>query len=217
VWKKYLAFDGMGSKARSITQSGDGSLLMTGVSWLGIPPVGGSPPQPHCFVAKLSATGDSLWSRTYGTAATFTNGLLIRPTSDGGFIIAGETALIGLPRDMYLLKITGAGAQQWAFSYGTTADDFGVQVVECFDHGFAVAGGSFGTPGSDCNAYLVKTDAQGVKQWEASFGGAQFDCAWSLAQTPDSGFVLAGQTRSYGIGNTDIYVVKTDKRGSEIR
>jgi hypothetical protein len=217
LWKKYLAFSAMNSKALSVTQSGDGTLYLTGVSSLASPPIGGVPPQPNCFVAKLSVSGDSLWSRTYGTTTTYTKGAQIRPTSDGGFIIAGETALIGLPRDIYLLKITAAGAQQWTGSYGTAGEDFGAQVVECSDGGFALAGGSYGATGSDCNAYLVKTDASGVKQWDAVFGGAQYDCAWALAQTPDSGFVLAGETRSFGAGGADVYVIKTDKHGTKIK
>jgi hypothetical protein len=217
LWKKYLAFDNLNTKAWSVAQSAEGSLYLTGLSTLAIPPVGGVPPQPHCFVAKISSAGDSLWSRMYGASATYTKGVQIRSTADGGFIIAGETAVTGLPRDMYLLKITNQGAQQWAYSYGTAGEDFAVQVVECSDNGFALAGGSYGATGSDCNAYLVKTNASGVKQWDAVFGGAQFDCARALTQTPDSGFVLAGETRSSGAGGVDMYVIKTDKRGSKIK
>jgi hypothetical protein len=217
LWKKYLAFKDYNSKAWSAVQSNDGSMYVTGTISLSTLVVGGAQPQPNCFVAKLSAAGDSLWSHTYGTTTTYTKGAQIRAASDGGLIIVGETAEIGLPRNVYLLKITAAGAQQWTNSYGSAGNDFGAQVIECADGGFAIAGGTYGASGTDCNAYLLKTDAQGIKQWETVFGGAQFDCAWSLAQTPDSGFVLAGETQSFGANSSDIYVIKTDKRGSKTK
>jgi hypothetical protein len=217
LWKKFLVFQGYTCQATSVTQSADGSFYVTGLSVDGSPPIGGVTPEPKCFAARISATGDSLWSRIYGSSMTYTWGTCIRPTSDGGFIITGETGVTGLPHDAYLLKITNTGAPQWSKSYGTSAYDYGAQVIECFDGGFAIAGGSYGTARDSCDAYLVKTDDQGVKQWEAWFGGAKIDCAWSLAQTPDSGFVLAGDVRSFGNGGTDMYVIKTDKYGSKIK
>ena len=89
-------------------------------------------------------------------------------------------------------------------------------VLQTPDGGFIVAGytGSTGAGGTD--AYLVKTDARGTELWSHTFGGPGDDAAYSVLQTPDGGYTIAGYTGSMGAGGTDAYLVKTDARGTEL-
>ena len=61
--------------------------------------------------------------------------------------------------------------------------------------------------------YLVKTDATGNEQWSRTFGGWEYEGAYSVQETLDGGFILAGRTRSFGAGSYDMYLVKTDALG----
>jgi hypothetical protein len=95
--------------------------------------------------------------------------------------------------------------------------DFGTGVVECAGGGFAVTGGTYSSDASDdCDVYLVRTDASGAKLWEAHFGGSGFDCGRDIAQTPDGGFVVAGETESHGAGGRDMFLIKTDSKGNTV-
>lgn len=55
-----------------------------------------------------------------------------------------------------------------------------------------------------------------VLTWQKTFGGRQSDIAYSVHQTSDGGYIIAGETKSYGAGDLDIYLVKTDEEGNSI-
>ena len=88
-------------------------------------------------------------------------------------------------------------------------------VQQTSDGGFILAGftGSFGAGYFDM--YLVKTDASGNEIWSQTFGGSELEQARSVQQTSDGGFILAGITESFGAGNYDMYLVKTDSQGNQ--
>jgi hypothetical protein len=71
---------------------------------------------------------------------------------------------------------------------------------------------SFGAGGSDF--FLVKTDANGNVQWAKTYGGTSYDGAYSVQQTSDGGYIVAGNTNSFGAGGSDVFLVKTDANGN---
>ncbi|HEY4797944.1 MAG TPA: T9SS type A sorting domain-containing protein, partial [Bacteroidia bacterium] len=91
--------------------------------------------------------------------------------------------------------------------------DIAFSVQQTLDSGFVLCGytNSFGAGGYD--AYLVKTDPAGNLQWEKTFGGSDWDFAYWAEQTKDGGYILAGETYSFG-KNNQAYVVKTDSAGN---
>ncbi|MCW4054441.1 MAG: hypothetical protein NWE84_05930, partial [Candidatus Bathyarchaeota archaeon] len=109
---------------------------------------------------------------------------------------------------------TVQAAAMWAQTYGGTSFDYGYFVVETGDGGYAIAGDtySFGAGGSD--VYLVKTDVDGTMLWNKTYGGTSNDYGRSFAQTSDGGYAIAGNTRSFGAGGSDVYLVKTDVDGT---
>jgi hypothetical protein len=66
------------------------------------------------------------------------------------------------------------------------------------------------------DGYLEKIDSNGIGLWSQSYGGPEYDGFQSILQTPDSGFLLLGWTRSYGAGQRDFYLVKTDSVGNQL-
>jgi len=62
--------------------------------------------------------------------------------------------------------------------------------------------------------YFVKLDSDGNMLWSKTYGGSGNDFGWSVKQTMDSGFVITGNTDSFGRGNRDVYLIKTDRFGN---
>jgi len=138
-------------------------------------------------------------------------------TSDGGYVVAGSTKSFGPGGpSVYLVRTDSFGDTVWTRTYGGTTTDVGASVQRTFDGGFIVGGWtrSFGAGGYD--AYLVKTDAAGDTEWTRTFGGTEDDECWSVQQTPDSGYILAGLTESSGADSEDIYLIKTDASGETL-
>lgn len=128
------------------------------------------------------------------------------------YIIAGYT--MELNGTIYLMKADNYGNTVWIKSFGGIAGDFGFSVCKTNEGGFIIAGttSSYGSGGNDI--YIIKTDSSGNSVWEKTFGDSGNDAGWSVIQTVDGGFVIAGETESPITGNYDIYLIKTDSNGN---
>jgi hypothetical protein len=103
---------------------------------------------------------------------------------------------------------------QWNKTYGGTDDDTGHSVQQTGDGGYILAGSrSSGTGSRDF--WLLKIDAGGTQQWSKTYGGTEFDVARYVQKTSDGGYILAGDTDSFGAGYEDFWLVKTDSSGNQ--
>jgi hypothetical protein len=138
----------------------------------------------------------------------------VKQTLDGGYIITGSTSSYGQGNtDMYLLKIDSMGQKVFQSTFGGVSNEIGKSVVQLTDSSYVMAGytSSSGVGGYD--VFLVKADKAGNLIWQKTIGGADWDFANSMDTTSDGGFIIAGTTYSYGKGNADGYVIKTDANG----
>lgn len=136
-------------------------------------------------------------------------------TLDSGYMVVGSTSAFGSGQsDVYLTKISKAGTVSWQQAIGGAGVDKGNSVIQTPDSGFAIAGysNSAGTGGYD--VYLARTDKDGILLWEKYYGGIDWDFGNSIIQTTAGNFVICGNTYSYGQGNGDVYLLKTDSAGT---
>jgi len=166
------------------------------------------------YVIKTDASGSKEWEKTFG-GSNYDYARSVRQTTDGGYIIAGSTRSYGAGGvDVYLVKTDASGNKEWEKTFGGSGNDDAYSVEQTTDGGYITAGatGSYGAGLHDF--YLVKADASGNKEWEKTFGGSEWDYAYSVAQTTDGGYIIAGSTESYGTAG-DVYLVKTDASGNK--
>jgi hypothetical protein len=101
-------------------------------------------------------------------------------------------------------------------SFGGAGWDESRCVIQTNDGGYIVVGttGSIGAGKSDI--YLIRTDAEGNEIWEKTYGGENDDVGSCVAPTSDGGYIIVGETKSFGARKGDIYLIKTDAEGNEI-
>jgi PKD repeat protein len=166
--------------------------------------------------AEASEPPATEWSRTYG-GASIEMAFSVVQTSDGGYALLGDTRSFGAGDwDFWLIKTDAAGNMLWNKTYGGAQSDYISMgsLVQTSDGGYALAGftESFGAGTRDF--WLVKTDTSGNMEWNKTYGGTSGDAAVSVVQTIDGGYALAGATESFGAGQEDAWLVKTDAIGN---
>ncbi|MDP8207620.1 MAG: T9SS type A sorting domain-containing protein [Candidatus Electryonea clarkiae] len=196
---------------RCVQQTSDGGFIITGFT----KSFGGG--HENIWLIKTDSNGDEEWNQTFGGNA-YDVGYSVQQTSDGGFIITGETESYESDNsDVCLIKTDSVGNEEWNRTFGGADWDSGREVQETFNGGYIIVGstGSFGAGGSD--VWLIKTDAEGGEEWNQTFGGINADYGYSVKQTNDEGYVIAGETRSFGIyNNFDVWLIRIAAEENEI-
>ena len=82
------------------------------------------------------------------------------------------------------------------------------------DEGYILAGGTYSFGGGNGDVWLVKINSRGDVTWQKTFGGKNHESANFVQQTSDGGYVVAGNTLSFGGGDYDLWVLKIDSTGS---
>ena len=205
--------------ASSLVETSDGGYAMIGTTTsFG---AGGS----DFWLVKTDSAGNVEWNQTYGGEKwEFASSLV--ETSDGGYAMIGTTTSFGVDDsvDCWLVKTNATGDMEWHQTYGSPLYDVPRSVVETSDGGYALAGtwGKLNSywpsePEKDVHTAafcLIKTDGFGNVEWNMTYGGGAIDEAYSLVETSDGGYAIAGVTTSFGTNVTeDFWLVKTDENG----
>jgi len=194
--------------ASSVQQTSDGGYIVVG----GTSSFGAG--SPDIFLIKTDANGNIQWAKTYG-GTDWEEVSSVQQTSDGGYIVAGLTDSFGAGYyDIFLIKTDANGNIQWAKTYGGTDYDWANSVQQTSDGGYIVASFTLSFIGGWGDIFLIKTDTNGNLQWAKTYGGTYWEEAYSVQQTSDGGYIVAGETRSFGAGNRDIFLIKTDVNGN---
>jgi len=197
----------------SACKTADGGYILTGTAY-SYDPYWGS---DDLYLAKADANGNEIWHKYFrwGTDSTGAEewGYSVQQTTDGGYIIAGfmNNYAQDTLSEVYLIKTDNGGNKLWSKLFGGPNRDGAYSVQQTSDGGYIIAGWtrSFGAGAQD--VYLIKTDANGNETWYKTFGGPGYDGAYSVQQTSDGGYIIAGYLNS-----VDIYLIKTDANGNEV-
>jgi hypothetical protein len=209
VWTKTIGGNGS-DHGNFIQQVQDGGYIITGETFSFGAGSG------DVWLIKTNDYGDTLWTKTFGGIYDDA-GSSVHQTMDGGYIITGSTKSYGNGYfDVWLIKTDAYGDTLWTRTFGGNADDFGISVQQTTDLGYIIIGWtrSFGAGNQD--AWLIKTDAFGDTIWTRTFGGNNFDVGNSVQPTTDGGYILTGYTYSFGIGESDVWLIKTTPDISDV-
>jgi len=193
------------------------------------------------WVIKVDPNGMKEWEASFGGAQN--DGLYDIKVLNDGYLLGGysQSGISGNKTnanfgtdDYWIIKINTNGVKQWERVYGGGQVDVLVGLESVSDGGYALAGYSFSTPSGNktnptfgsnlnCDYWIVKVDANGVKQWERSFGGTNNDYAFTIIPAHGGGFLVGGYSYSGPTGNKtgpnhgleDFWIVKIDENGNQ--
>jgi len=189
-----------GDEARSVQQTTDGGYIITGRTY-------SYERFNDIWLLKTDANGDTLWTRTYGRSDN-DESFCVQQTTDGGYIITGRTYSSERFDDIWLLKTDANGDTLWTRTYGGSGGDEGWSVQQTTDGGYIVAGATISFGAGDYDAWLLKTDADGDTLWTRTYGGTDMDWGYSVQQTTDGGYIVAGYIYFFSTYESDVWLVR---------
>ena len=205
-WTKTVG--GIGDdKVFSVQQTQDGGYIVSGYT------ISFGIGNYDVLLLKFLTDGTLAWAKTLGNTND-ENGYSVKQTQDGGYIVTGATDEGAGAGDLFLAKITSAGALSWTKTLGGTGFDYGNSVQQTQDGGFIVVGstGSFGAGNDDI--LLAKFTSTGTLSWTKTLGGGSNDLGYSVQQTQDGGYIVSGYTASFGAGGNDALLAKFTSTGT---
>ncbi len=234
-WQK--CFGGSGNDvANSIQQTSDSGYIVAGYTSSNDGDVSGNHGSNDFWIVKLNKNGTIQWQKCLG-GSNSEGANSIQQTSDGGYIVAGNsnsidgdvTVNLG-SSDYWIVKMDSTGNIQWQKSRGGSDDDYALSIQQTSDGGYIVAGHSWSNNGNVSgnhfknDYWIIKLSPAGTMQWQKCLGGRKQDVAYSIQQTPDGGYIVAGSTCSNGWdvkynhslqqGYADCWIVKLDSAGN---
>lgn len=209
LWDKTLG-GGSYDEAYDIIESGDGGYI-----------IGGStqtfgPAARNAYLIKTDADGDQVWYKAYAKGS-MAYAHSVKATRDGGYILAGHDYTSANSWDIYLIKTDEAGVMQWHYKYGGSNLDYGHAVEQTADGGFVVVGVTLSSGAGSYDVYAIKTDENGILQWERTYGGVEEEFGYDVKETPEGGLVIVGFTDTFSTGTAEyaVYLIKTNASGIE--
>lgn len=228
--------------ARSVRQTNDGGYIIAGWTYSNDSDVaaGGYHGRADSWVVKLNNRGVIQWQKCLGGSDDDT-AESISTTNDGGFIVTGVTYsndndVKGKHNpsmrnsDLWVVKLNNAGIIQWQKCLGGSGNDWAYSIQQTSNGGYIIGGKTNSNDGDvrgnhgGFDLWVVKLNSVGSIEWQKSLGGSRTDEAYSIQQTDDGGYVIAGDTYSDdGDVNgshvapnyifPDFWVVKIDDKG----
>jgi hypothetical protein len=157
---------------------------------------------------------DSLWVKTYG-AVNSDLATCVQQTSEGGYVVCGYTISAGSgDNDVLVMKFDLSGNLLWSKLFGGAGNDQASCIVQTSDMGYVISGQTNSFGASNFDAFTLKLDANGSRQWAKMYKWSNTEYAASIVQTSDGGYILTGYSDSFGSGAYDVFSLKIDASGS---
>jgi len=166
------------------------------------------------YVLKLYGDGVLNWSRIYGGSDLDAASEI--QLSSNGYVVCGSSRSFTASEDALVFNIDNSGNTYWARSFGGSALDLdkAYSVKQTPEGGFVLAGSTKRMGSSSNDLFVIKLYGDGVFNWEKIFGGVNEDYASFIVRKSNGGFIVSGNTQSFGAGSNDIYLISMDPDGS---
>ena len=200
-----IDYSNTGDEAYSVQQTIDGGYVIIGSTGYM------SNGYFDFWIIKTDSYGNEIWNKTFGVDNNNSDHALSgHQTSDGGYILGGIMGFC----NSWLIKIDDQGNEVWNKIFDLDECNRIQSVQQTSDGGYILLGRTTSISDGSYDVWLVKTDSNGDTVWTKTFGGNDTDSGYCVRQTADGGYVIVGNTNTFGSGDYDIWLIKTTSDGN---
>ena len=204
-----------GDEGKFVTQTSDGGYFTVGEihRW--------NSEDNDFWLTQFNSDGTINWAKKVDVTGTDSNVESVAQTSDGGYILTGDTGLV-IP-NLLLIKFASDGTEDWSITYGGASNDYGKSVMQTYDGGYIVVGHTYSFSSGLSDLWLIKFDSLGNIEagWPKKLPGGNYEYGLSVDQTDDDGdglqddgYIVTGARWTGSAGNADVWVIKFNSDGT---
>lgn len=200
----------------SIQQTSDGGYIAGGYTE-SYDSTSGELLYAYAVMYKFNTYGYIEWKKAFD-GLELAAGVTVQQTDDDGFILVGYTAHeSGEDTQILLLKTDQLGNIEWETTYQVMDVCMGYSVQQTEDGGYILSGTAISLDTYLLNVLLVKTDTNGIMEWNDTYIDGDYAIGFSVNQTDDHGYIVCGTKMIFDFQNIemDAFLIKTDINGSE--
>ncbi len=166
---------------------------------------------------KTNSTGDVIWRNQLGDVGPDGAKAIVNALDNGGYLVAGyENLLDSTGYNIKLIKINSAGNIVWSRTWGGNDFDMANSLTTLSDSTYILAGETYSYGNGGRDIYLIKFNANGDTLWTKTYGGANDDAAEYIFTDRNNQLLIVGNTKSFGAGNSDVYLLHLDVNGDTL-
>ena len=218
VWSRTFGESG-NNRAHSVIETNDGGYIMAGATdSFGAGSSDIFLKNDNVWLIKTDSEGNELWNKTFGRLKEAETAKSVQLTSDGGFLISGETYFPDTEIfNIWLIKVDSEGNEVWTKTFvDSDRAHKQISVQPTSDGDFIVNSLTQSLGNGDLDAWVIKVDSRGNERWNRTFGGTYVDVINTVRQTTDGGYIMAGWTFSFAVDGNYAWLIKIDPNGNEI-
>lgn len=172
--------------------------------------------QSDAWLIKIDTNGNATWRKTFGGPET-DGPVSVQQTRDNGYVFTGLTYSYGNgDGDCWVVKTDENGNELWNKTYGGADYDRAQSIIQISGGGYVITGGTYSYGDAEGDIWLIKIDENGGEIWNRTFGGPGDQKAYTVQQTADGGYIVAGFTDPSNDLRFDILLIKVDNSGNQI-
>lgn len=196
--------------AKSAHQTSDGGYIIAGTT------SSFGKGSTDMWILKIDEFGNLYWTKTYGGFYGEGAESIQQTLPDGGYVVAGykETDRMSSGFDLWILKLDGSGDQVWTTNIGGAVYSAAHSVRQTDDGGYVIAG-EIGVQNEREKGLVARLNADGKDEWIHFFEGDEKVRAYSILQSGDGGYIVAGLKGSDNHGFSG-WVMKLDVFGNGV-
>lgn len=204
-WMGNIENEGISDGARSVKQTTDGGYIISGntYEWA---------TDYNFYLVKTDPGGNVQWRKNYGDSINEQSMAVIQ-TSDGGYIVTGNSRNGFGIYDIYVVKTNSTGDTLWTKTFGGTGTETAYSVLQD-DDGYIIGGSTSSFGNGDSDFYIIKMNLSGDSLWSKTYGGVYPDYCNSLVKTSDGGYIAAGTSNT--AVDSDCFLIKLDANGDSL-
>lgn len=175
-------------------------------------------------IIKLDNTGAIEWQQQHETGFGSVTAYSVQQTADGGYVITGEVYnTTSSKRDLWVMKLTSAGAVTWDKVYAGADNSSGRKIIQSDDNSDGVADDGYmvvGVTDTDATStildalWAIKLNSDGSIAWQKTLSGNGTESANDVTQTASGAFLIAATSTAFGASSNDFWLVQLLSDGS---